>query len=106
MPQLDPKGKCSVKKLTTSATLALALFTTSIAAFGGERTITLVVDNMVCVVCAFNVKKSLEGVAGVVKVHVSLKEKTAVIVYDDAKADLNALIGATARAGFPSAPKG
>jgi mercuric ion binding protein len=34
-----------------------------------------------------------------------LKEKTAVVVYDDAKADLNALTAATARAGFPSAPK-
>lgn len=94
-----------MKKLTTSAALALTLFTNSIAVSAGERTITLAVDNMVCVVCAYNVKKSLEGVAGVVNVRVSLKEKIAVVVYDDAKADLNALISATARAGFPSAPK-
>lgn len=92
-----------MKKLTTSIALVLTLFTTSITAYAGERTISLAVDNMACVVCAFNVKKSLEGVAGVVKVHVSLKEKIAVVVYDDAKADLNSLIGATARVGFPSA---
>ncbi len=94
-----------MKKLTTSATLAFALFATSMAASAGERTITLAVEKMVCVVCAFNVKKSLEDVAGVIKVDVLLKEKIAVVVYDDAKADLNALISATTRAGFPSAPK-
>lgn len=94
-----------MKKLTTFATLAIALSTTSIAASAAERTIILTVDNMVCVVCAFNVKKSLESVSGVVKVRVVLKEKIAVVVYDDTKADLNALTSATARAGFPSAPK-
>ena len=92
-------------KSITSAAVALALFTPPIGASADERTVTLAVENMACVVCAFNVRNSLEGVAGVVKVHVSLKEKTAVVVYDDAKADLNALIGATARAGFPSVPK-
>ena len=94
-----------MKRLITRGTLALALITTSIAVSAEERTITLAVDNMVCVVCAFNVKRSLERVVGVVKVNVSLKEKTAVVVYDDAKADLKALVTATARAGFPSAPK-
>ena len=98
------EGKCSVEKLT-SAAVALVLFTGSIAASAEERTITLAVNNMVCVVCAFNVKRALERVAGVVKVDVSLREKIAVIVYDDAKADLNALTDATARAGFPSTPK-
>jgi periplasmic mercuric ion binding protein len=91
--------------LTTFVALSVALFTTSIAASAGEQTITLAVQNMACVVCAYNVKKSLESVSGVLKVRVALKEKIAVIVYDDAKADVQALIGATARAGFSSAPK-
>lgn len=94
-----------MKKLTLISTLTIALTTTSISAFAGERTITLAVDGMICVVCAHNVKKSLEGVSGVAKVRVELKEKIAVVVYDDAKADVGALISATARAGFPSAPK-
>lgn len=94
-----------MKRLITRGTLALALITTSIAASAEERTITLAVDNMVCVVCAYNVKKSLERVAGVANVRVSLKDKTAVVVYDDAKADLTALITATTRVGFRVAPK-
>jgi mercuric ion binding protein len=85
--------------------LAVSSSISSIAASAAERTITLAVENMICAACAFNVKRSLESVAGVAKVHVSLKQKIAVVVYDDAKADLNALMGATARAGFPSAPK-
>ncbi len=102
---IDLEGKRTVKKLITSAALTIGLFTTSVAASAGERTITLAVENMVCAVCAFNVKKSLEGVAGVATVRVSLKEKTAIVVYDDTKADLNALISATTSKGFPSAPK-
>lgn len=41
----------------------------------------MAVEKMACVVCAYNVKKSLEGVTGVVKVRVALKEKIAVVVY-------------------------
>lgn len=94
-----------MKKLLASVTLTLALGIFSITASAEERTVALKVDGMVCVVCASNVKKSLERVAGVVKVHVALKEKTAVVVYDDAKADLNVLTSATASAGFRSTPK-
>ena len=103
MPQLN--WERTVKALIASAVSAIALFAASVAAPADERTISLSVDNMVCVVCAYNVKKSLEGVSGVVKVRVALKEKIAVVVYDDAKADLNALVSATARVGFPSTPK-
>jgi mercuric ion binding protein len=51
------------------------------------------------------VKKTLEGVSGVSKVTVSFKDKTAVVVFDDAKASLQDLTSATAKAGFPSEPK-
>jgi mercuric ion binding protein len=94
-----------VKKLAAFAALAVASSAITSAASAGERTITLAVDNMICVVCAFNVKSALESVPGVVKVRVALKQKIAVVVYDDAKADLTALTSATARVGFPSAPK-
>jgi mercuric ion binding protein len=36
---------------------------------------------------------------------VSYKDKTATVTYDDSKADLEALTGATTNAGYPSAPK-
>jgi mercuric ion binding protein len=94
-----------VKKLVAFAALAVASSAIPIAASAGERTITLAVDNMVCVVCALNVKSSLESVPGVVKVRVALKQKIAIVVYDDAKTDVTTLTSVTARVGFPSAPK-
>jgi hypothetical protein len=41
-----------------------------------------------------------------VRVIVSYREKTAVVTYDDARADVKALTAATGNAGYPSAPKG
>ena len=77
----------------------------SSTAFAAEKTITLAVKNMSCADCPFIVKKSLERVPGVAKVTVSYKDKTAVVSYDDSKADVKALTAATTNAGFPSAPK-
>jgi mercuric ion binding protein len=37
---------------------------------------------------------------------VSFKDKTATVIYDDAKADVNQLTTATTKAGYPSSPKG
>jgi len=90
--------------------LALAAFAVTIvaapAAMAAERTITLAVKNMYCAACPSIVKGSLEAVPGVAKVAVSYKDKTATIVYDDAKADVNQLTSATTKAGYPSEPKG
>ena len=70
-----------------------------------QRTVTLVVDNMYCEACPYMVKKTIEKVSGVSKVTVSFKEKTAVVVFDDARAEVKDLTNATTGAGFPSAPK-
>jgi periplasmic mercuric ion binding protein len=87
-----------------SITVGLILLTPA-AALAGERTITLAVQNMYCADCPFIVRKSLERVPGVVKVVVSFKDKTAIVTYDDGKADLKSLTNATANVGYPSAPK-
>ncbi|MCC8963791.1 cation transporter [Bradyrhizobium sp. Pear76] len=76
------------------------------AATAAEKTITLAVENMYCAACPSIVKGSLEAIPGVAKVAVSYKDKTATIVYDDAKADVSQLTSATTKAGYPSAPKG
>jgi mercuric ion binding protein len=92
-----------------SKLLAHAAFTFGIvassAAMAAERTITLAVNNMDCAACPSIVKGSLEAVPGVAKVGVSYKDKTATVIYDDAKANVNHLTSATTRAGYPSAPK-
>ena len=92
-------------KFLTSVAFGLGLLASS-AAFAGEKTVTLAVKNMYCAACPHTVKSSLEAVPGVVKATVSYKEKTAVVTYDDTRADVKALTTATTKAGYPSAPKG
>jgi mercuric ion binding protein len=89
--------------------LALAIFAAAIVvaptAMAAEKTVTLAVRNMYCAACPSIVKGSLESVPGVAKVSVSYKDKTATIVYDDAKADVDQLTSATTKAGYPSEPR-
>ena len=87
------------------ATLFGVSLLASSAAFAGEKTVTLAVQNMYCSACPFTVKSSLEAVPGVAKVVVSYADKTAVVTFDEAKTALPALIGATTNAGYPSALK-
>jgi periplasmic mercuric ion binding protein len=83
--------------------IAFVLTLLSSTAFAEEKTATLLVQNMYCADCPFIVKKSLEHVPGVANVTVSYKDKTAVVVYDDSKANLTELTAATTNAGYPSA---
>jgi mercuric ion binding protein len=93
-----------MSKLLASAALAVSVLASS-AAFAAEKTITLAVKNMYCSDCPFIVRKSLEAVPGVSKVVVSYQDKTAVVIYDDTKADVAALTRATTEAGYPSTPR-
>jgi periplasmic mercuric ion binding protein len=92
-------------KLLASAVLVLGVLASS-NTFGAERTLTLAVQNMFCDACPLIVRKSLEAVPGVAKAVVSFKDKTAVVTYDDSRTNVNALTQATAKAGYPSGPKG
>ena len=94
-----------MNKLMTSAAFAYCLLA-SPAAFAGEKTVTLAVQNMYCAACPHTVKASLEAVPGVAKVAVSYQEKTAIVTYDDGKTDVKGLTAATTNAGYPSEPKG
>jgi mercuric ion binding protein len=67
-----------------------------------EQTVTLSVPGMYCESCPAIVKGSLQKVAGVTKVEVSLERKTAVVTFDDAKASVADLINATTNAGYES----
>ena len=96
--------KSSMNKLLVLVTIAVGIVASS-GAMAADRTITLAVNNMDCAACPSIVKGSLEAVPGVAKVAVSFKDKTATIIYDDAKADVNQLTSATTKAGYPSAPK-
>ena len=94
-----------MNKKTLFAAVGIGLMTSS-AAFAGERTVTLAVQNMYCAACPHTVKSSLEAVPGVKKAMVAYKDKTAVVTFDDAKTTVDALTAATTKAGYPSTPKG
>ncbi len=91
-------------KFPTSLALGL-LIVSSGAAMAAERTVTLAVENMYCEACPYMVKKTIEKVSGVSKVTVSFKDKTAVVVFDDARAEVKDLTNVTTSAGYPSKPK-
>ena len=93
-----------MNKFLARVTFALGIVA-SPAAVAADKTVTLAVINMDCAACPSIVRSSLEAVPGVAKVAVSFKDKTATVIYDDAKADVNALTSATTKAGYPSAPK-
>ena len=84
-----------------STTFAVGLIGSSVA-LAAERTVTLTVQNMFCAACPHTVKSSLQSVPGVKAVSVSYEDKTAVVTFDDAKANVEALRTATTNAGYPS----
>src|SRR5260370_42614201 len=91
-------------KFTTSLVLGL-LIVSSGAAMAEQRTVILAVDNMYCEACPYMVKKTIEKVSGVSKVTVSFKDKTAVLVFEDSRAQDKELTEATHSAGYPTTPK-
>ena len=91
-------------------TLAAALFGITLlaspAAYAAEKTVTLSVPGMDCAACPIIVKSSLEAVPGVVKVVVSLVDKTAVVTFEDQKTMTSVLMAATSHVGYPSTIEG
>lgn len=74
--------------------------------WAAPKTITLVVPGMTCATCPITVKAALNKVKGVTKVNVDLDKKEAVVAFDDAKTNVEALTKATRDAGYPSTVKG
>jgi periplasmic mercuric ion binding protein len=93
-----------MSRFLPAAILAFGLAASS-SALSAEKTVTLAVQNMTCALCPRTVKASLERVPGVTNVVVSAEDKTAVVTYDDGKAEVDALVKATTNAGYPSVPK-
>ena len=88
-----------MKKLITLIALAAAL---SAPAWAATKTVTLSVPGMTCAACPITVKKALSKVAGVQKIEVSLEKREAIVTFDDAKTNADALTKATTNAGYPS----
>ncbi len=85
------------------AALLVGLLASS-SALAAERSVTLAVQNMYCAACPHTVKASLQAVPGVIAAVVSLKDKKAIVTYDDPRTNVQALTRATTNAGYPSKP--
>ena len=72
---------------------------------GDMKQVVLKVDGMTCAACSVSVKKSLTALEGVRDATVTVEPGQAVVVYDPAKASLESLTQATAKAGYVSTLK-
>jgi len=91
-----------MKELATVIALAATLSSPVLAA---TKTVTLSVPGMDCPVCPITVKKALTRIDGVTKADVNFDKRQAVVTYDDARTNAEALTKATANAGYPSTVK-
>ena len=73
--------------------------------WAAPQTVTLSVPGMTCSACPLTVKLALNKVPGVSKTDVSFEKLQAVVSFDDAKTNVQALTKATADAGYPSTAK-
>ena len=85
--------------------VALATWTFAGPVLATERTVTLSVENMTCASCPFIVKESLMAVPGVKTVEIQLEANSAIVVFEDAETNGDALTKATTNAGYPSQVK-
>lgn len=73
--------------------------------WAAPQTVTLSIPGMTCSACPLTVKLALNKIPGVSRADVSYERLQAVVSFDDAKTNLQALTKATADAGFPSTAK-
>ena len=65
-------------------------------------TAVLDVPGMTCKFCPITIRKALEKVPGVIEAKAEFKTKTATVTFDPAKTNVEALMKATANAGYKS----
>ena len=73
--------------------------------WAAPQTVTLSVPGMTCSACPLTVKLALNKIPGVSRADVSYEKLQAVVSFDDAKTNVQALTKATADAGYPSTAK-
>ena len=74
----------------------------SVAIQAAEKTVVLSVPDMNCPSCPYMVEQSVNFVDGVPSAKAELKTRTCSVVYDDAIASIEDILGATADIGYKS----
>ena len=67
-----------------------------------KQSVTLGLQNMTCAMCKFTIKKALQRVHGVEDANVDYDTKTAKVMFNGQKTNVDALIKATTDAGYPA----
>jgi len=75
------------------------------ATWATPRTVTLSVPGMTCAACPITIKAALNKVPGVTRVDMIYEVLDALVIFDDAKTNADALVKATTAAGYPSTVK-
>ena len=68
------------------------------------RTATFSVENMTCASCPITVRLAMEGVEGVRSAEVDFEAKSAIVVFDPALTDPEAIAAASTNAGYAATP--
>jgi mercuric ion binding protein len=84
------------------AALIILIISVSAPAWAATKTVTLSVSGMTCAACPITVKKAISKVAGVERTEIIFEKREAVVTFDDAKTNVEALTKATESAGYPS----
>lgn len=84
----------------TVACIALAVLSTPL--WAATQAVKLSVPTMDCAACPIIIKKALMKVPGVTRADVSFEKRGAVVTFDDAKTNVDALKNATKGVGYPS----
>lgn len=79
-----------------------AFFSMSYALAGETRIAVMELQKIHCYGCLLTAQKVLQKVPGVEETKLNLEQKTATVTYDPAKTNTEALVNATANAGFPA----
>lgn len=88
-----------MKKLVHCTLFAL-FAAASTGALAEMKTATFKVSGMTCATCPITVKKAMTRVPGVSQAQVSFEKSEAVVTFDDAKTNVDALMKASADAGY------
>lgn len=67
-----------------------------------NQSTVLNMQNMTCAICEITIKKALQGIEGVKTIEVDSDKKTASIIFNGQKTNIEALIKATTHAGYPA----
>ena len=86
----------------TTIYLAIGLATASEA----DETVSFDVEKMTCATCPIAVRKAMQRVDGVKEVEVSLKDNSAVVIFDASVTTAEEIGQASTDVGFPATVKG